>query len=265
MTAAVPTVDKTIEDLVLANSVLSYEGVLDAFGHVSARHPHHSEHYLLSRSRSPELVAPEDICEFDLTSNPVRDYQTSYYAERVIHGCIYQARPDVHAVCHLHAESVLPFANTGVPIRPVLHVGAVVGETVPIWDARDEFGDTNMLVSTLEQGHSLARTIGPHWAALLRRHGAVVVGRTIREVVFRAIHLKLNAEVQLQAAALGQISPLTAREIELSAEVNLRPMVQDRTWEYWTSRLPHPPRRGSGQGQAPAGRPAPTSPDEAAP
>lgn len=237
MTQDAGVLGRTLADLVLANRILSNEGVLDGFGHVSSRHPGVPERFLISRSRSPQFVGRDDICEFDSESRPVRDYGVPYYAERVIHGCVYKARPEVRAVCHLHAAPVLPFANTGVPIRPVLHVGAVIGFDVPFWDARDEFGDTDMLVATLDQGRSLARALGPNWTVLMRRHGAVVVGRSVREVVFRAINLKLNAEVQLQAQALGVLSPLTEVEVELSAEANLRPAVQDRTWEYWSSRL----------------------------
>jgi HCOMODA/2-hydroxy-3-carboxy-muconic semialdehyde decarboxylase len=201
------------------------------------RHPVHPDRYLLSRSRSPELVEADDICEFDMDSRPVRETGHRYYAERVIHGCLYAARPDVGAVCHLHAPSVLPFANTGIPIVPVLHVGAVLGFEIPFWDARDEFGDTDMLVSTLAQGHSLAAAAGSGWAVIMRRHGAVVAGVNVRDTVFRAINLKLNAEVQIQAQALGQISPLTRAEVEMSSSVNLKPVVQERTWEYWASRL----------------------------
>jgi HCOMODA/2-hydroxy-3-carboxy-muconic semialdehyde decarboxylase len=130
---------------------------------------------------------------------------------------------------------------------PVLHVGAVIGGEVPFWDARDEFGDTDMLVSTLAQAHSLARALGPHWVVILRRHGAVVVGRSLREVVFRAVHLKLNAEVQLQAQALGSLTTLSPKEIELSAEVNLRPTVQERLWDYWVLRLPECPEGRNGR------------------
>ena len=211
--------------------------VLDGFGHVSARHATDPDRFLISRSRSPQFVQPRDICEFNLDSCPVQDGGGPHYAERVIHGCVYRARPDVIAVCHLHAPSVLPFANSGTPIVPVLHLGALIGTCVTFWDARDGFGDTDMLVSTLEQGHSLARALGPHWAVLMRRHGAVVAGRSVREVVFRAVCLKLNAEVQLQTHALGGVSRLTEAEVELSAAANLRQSVQDRVWEYWSSRL----------------------------
>ena len=136
----------------LANRMLANEGVLDAFGHVSMRHPTDPGRYLLSRSRSPTLIEPSDILEFTLNSDPVATPTVQLYAERVIHGCIYQARPDVMAVCHHHAPTVMPFCIAGVPIVPVFHLGAAGGATVPFWNQRDEFGDTNMLVVKPEEG-----------------------------------------------------------------------------------------------------------------
>ena len=160
----------------LANRMLAHEGVLDAFGHVSMRHPGDPGRYLLSRSRSPGLIEPDDVLEFTLDSEPVKPPTAAHYAERVIHGCIYQARPEVMAVVHHHAPAVLPFCIAGVPIAPVFHLGAAGGETVPFWNQNDEFGDTNLLVVKPEEGQSLARALGPHNAVLLNNHGAVVVG-----------------------------------------------------------------------------------------
>ena len=98
------------------------------------------------------------------------------YAERVIHGCIYQARSDVMAVCHHHAAAVMPFCIAGKPIVPVFHLGAAIGEETPFWDQHDEFGDTNLLVVKPEEGRSLARALGRHSVVLMNRHGATVVG-----------------------------------------------------------------------------------------
>ena len=164
---------------------------------------------LLSRSRSPALIEAGDILEFTLDSEPVAPATVELYAERVIHGCIYQARPDVMAVCHHHAPAVMPFCVAGVPLVPVFHVAAVMGETVPFWDQRDEFGDSNLLVVTPEEGRSLARALGPHSAVLMRRHGATVVGAGVRELVFRSIAMCQNAEYQMRALALGSFGPLT--------------------------------------------------------
>ena len=144
----------------LANRMLANEGVLDAFGHVSVRHPRDPGRYLLARSRSPGLIEAADVLEFTLNSEPVEPPDTQLYAERVIHGCIYQVRPDVMAVCHHHAAPVMPFCIAGVELVPVFHVAAIMGESVPFWDQRDDFGDTNMLVVKPEEGRSLARALG---------------------------------------------------------------------------------------------------------
>src|SRR5205085_4789928 len=153
--------------------------------------------YLLSRSRSPGLIEADDVLEYTLDSVPVKEPTVSLYAERVIHGCIYQARPDVMAVVHHHAPAVLPFAIAGVPIVPVFHLGAAVGEDMPFWDQRDEFGDTNLLVVKPEEGRSLARALGKHPAVMMTHHGATVVGGDVRELVSRAIFMCQNAQYQL--------------------------------------------------------------------
>ena len=220
----------------LANRMLANEGVLDAFGHVSMRHPADPGRYLLSRSRSPALIEADDILEFTLDSEPVEPPTAQLYAERVIHGCIYQARPDVMAVCHHHAPPVMPFCITGVPLIPVIHVAAIMGDTVPFWDQRDDFGDSNLLVVKPEEGRSLARALGAHSAVLMRRHGATVVGHNVRELVFRSIAMCQNAEYQMRALALGSFGPLTPGETKLSAAVNLSPGPLSRAWDYWTAR-----------------------------
>ena len=151
-------------ELALANRIIAHEGVLDGFGHVSVRHPNDPGRYLLARSRSPELIEPDDLLEFTLDSQPVVPPKGDMYGERVIHGCIYQARPDVNAVCHHHSPSVLPFCVTGVALEPVFHMGPVMGQVVPLWDSRDEFGDTDLMVTKPDEGRSLAkRSVRTGW------------------------------------------------------------------------------------------------------
>jgi HCOMODA/2-hydroxy-3-carboxy-muconic semialdehyde decarboxylase len=226
-----------IEELCVANRILSHEGVLDAFGHVSVRHPTDPNRYLLARSRSPLLIEPDDILEYKLDSEPVKRTSVRLYSERVIHGCIYQARSDVMAVCHHHAPAVMPFCVSGKPIVPVFHVGATIGEQTPFWDQADEFGDTNLLVVKPEEGQSLARTLGRHWVVLMRRHGATVAGTTLKELVSRSIFLCQNAEYQMKAYLLGAPTPLRPGEIKLAGSINVMPSVVARTWEYWSMRL----------------------------
>ena len=220
-----------------ANRMIANEGVLDAFGHVTMRHPTDPNRYLMSRSRAPELVQPEDIHEFTLDSQIVKPIKERLYGERVIHGEIYKARPDVNAICHHHAASILPFCISGMELKPVYHLGATLGPRVPFWDSRDDFGDTTLIVAKPEEGASLARALGKNWIVLMRRHGATVAGTSLEELVFRTIYTARNAALQIEAYNLGWVSPLSAAETELAGEYNLKPGPVARAWEYWSVRL----------------------------
>ena len=173
-------VEAALADLVIANRILANEGVIDAFGHCSIRHPERDDRYFLARSRSPELVERGDILEFDLDSNPINPDGRTMYSERPIHGCIYKVRPEVKAVCHNHAHSLIPFGVTGSEIKPIWHVAGGIGAEVPVWDIREDFGDTDLLVTNNDLGGSLARKLGKNRCALMRGHGAVVVPRAGR-------------------------------------------------------------------------------------
>lgn len=224
-------------DTALGNRMLANEGVLDAFGHVSMRHPTNPNRYFLSRSRAPELVEPGDVLEYDLDSNPVKKTDQRLYAERVIHGEIYKARPDVMAVVHHHAMAMMPFCISGVELQPVMHLGAVIGHKVPMWDQYDEFGDTNLLLVKPEEGASLARSLGQAPLVLMKGHGATVVGSSIQELVFRAIYSCRNAECQFAAQMMGKVVPLRPGEVDKSSQINAMPTATFRTWEYWSVRL----------------------------
>jgi ribulose-5-phosphate 4-epimerase/fuculose-1-phosphate aldolase len=224
-------------ELAVANRILGHEGVIDAFGHVSLRHPDRPDRYLLSRSRAPALVEPDDILEFTLDSEPVEPPTVQLYAERVIHGEIYKARPDVIAVCHHHSAAIMPFAISGEAIVPVFHLGAAMGPVAPFWDSRDDFGDTNLLVVKPEEGASLARALGKHSMVLMRRHGATVVGASLRELVFRSIYSCDNARYLSEAKRLGNFGPLSPGEIAMAQELYARPNTHSRAWEYWAVRL----------------------------
>ncbi|MEP7029427.1 MAG: class II aldolase/adducin family protein [Pseudolabrys sp.] len=231
------SLDQAREQVARANRMIANEGVCDAFGHVTMRHPTDSGRYLMSHSRAPELVQPGDIHEFTLDSAIVKPIEARLYGERVIHGEIYKARPEVNAVCHHHSPSILPFCISGMELKPVYHLGATLGPAVPFWDSRDDFGDTTLIVAKPEEGASLARALGPNWIVLMRRHGATVAGISLEELTFRTIYTARNAAMQIQAHGLGHVSPLSPKETELAGEYNLRPSPVARAWEYWSVRL----------------------------
>jgi ribulose-5-phosphate 4-epimerase/fuculose-1-phosphate aldolase len=218
-----------IEDLVAANRILADHGVLDGYGHVSARHDRDPNRYLLSRSLAPALVTANDILEYDLDSNPIDDQDRTLYVERFIHGEIYKARPDVQAVVHNHSPAVIPFGVSTVPLRPLYHMAAFLWEGVPVFEIRDVAGMTDMLVRSPALGHALAQTLGSKAAALMRGHGAVVVSASIPEVVGRSIYLQMNAHLQAQAIALG--GPVTYLDPEEGRRVAVGGY--QRAWELW--------------------------------
>ena len=233
------TVETLIDDLLAANRILANEGVVDAFGHVSVRHPDNPNHYLLSCARSPELVAAGDILEHSLEGEPLSGQGKEPYTERFIHAAIYESRPDVQSVVHHHSHSVIPFGITGQKLRPVLHMCASIGQEVPLWDSQNNFGDTTLLVANMAMGRDFARVLGNHRCALMRGHGCSVVGGSIQAAVFVAIYLEVNAKLQLTASSLGSIKFLTAGEIEkINARMGLGQKGQgvQRAWEYWCRR-----------------------------
>lgn len=229
--------DDVRRELAIGNRMVANEGVLDAFGHVSMRHPDNPSRYFLSRSRSPELVEPGDLIEYDLDSQPVKKPDNTQYSERVIHGEIYKARPDVMSVCHHHSPAFMPLLTTGTDYVPIFHLGAVGGFKPPFWDQYDEFGDTDMLVKKPAEGASLARALGKHDMVLMKRHGVTAVGTSVKMCVFRSIYSSRNAEYQVDGMSLGKIDALRPGEVELAGKIANSTTGLDRAWEYWLQRL----------------------------
>jgi HCOMODA/2-hydroxy-3-carboxy-muconic semialdehyde decarboxylase len=219
-----------IEDLVAGNHILTQEGILDGYGHISVRHPRSQNRFLLARSVAPELVTPDDIIEYGLDGEPLAARGRTSYKERFIHSEVYRARPDVNAVVHCHTPSLIPFADSTVPLRPMYHQSAFLAAGVPVFEIRQAAGMTNMLVETAALGRALAKVLGDKPAVLMRGHGAVVTADTIPNVVGRSIYLDLNARIQAQAIALGgkitYIDPEEARKYAASDNYS-------RAWELW--------------------------------
>jgi ribulose-5-phosphate 4-epimerase/fuculose-1-phosphate aldolase len=242
-------------ELALANRIVANEGVIDAFGHVSMRHPDNPNRYLLSRSRAPELVTAEDFIEYDINSQPLRDPGVGQYSERVIHGEIYKARPEVNSVCHHHCPAFMPLLATGTDYMPIFHLGAVGGIRPPFWDQRDEFGDTNMLVVKPEEGASLARALGKHWMVLMMRHGVTVAGISVRDCVFRSVYSARNAEYQVRALTIGSdIATLSPGETKLAGQISAKTTGLMRSWEYWSMRIANKDRAAAAKTAKPASK-----------
>ena len=229
-----------VTELVVANRILANEDVVDAYGHVSVRNPDNPECFFLAHSKSPAMVEAADIVEHTLDGQAAKPEKRPLYLERFIHAAIYEARPDVIAVVHAHAEDVLPFTITKPPLKPVIHSGAFIGAEVPVWDIADEFGErTNLLVTNIAQGRGLARKLGKRNVALMRGHGFAAAARSLIDVVRMSVYLPRNARVQFKAMQLGDLKPLSQGEIDArAAGTGYKPDSPEtqRAWQYWAQR-----------------------------
>src|SRR5438445_10464853 len=224
------------EDIVIGSRILAEFGVLDGFGHVSARSPTNPNHFLMSRSLAPALVTADDIMEFDLDGDAVDARGRSLFLERFIHSEIYKARPDVMSVVHTHSPGVIPFGVSQVPLRAMFHNAAFLAAGTPVWDIRKEFGETDMLVRDPSRGKSLAQVLGDKPVVLMRGHGDVTVGPSVKMAVFRAYYTDVDARLQSQAVALGgEVNYLTPGEGAKADAVNA--VVIDRIWGLWKMRV----------------------------
>jgi HCOMODA/2-hydroxy-3-carboxy-muconic semialdehyde decarboxylase len=228
--------ERSIGDLVIANRILAKENVVDAYGHVSIRHPQKSDRYLLSRSLSPEFVTRSDIIEFKLDGEPVGDNRPGYL-ERYIHGAIYEARPDVKAVIHSHAEDILPFSISKTPMCCVAHVASDMGAKVPVWDIAEKFGDeTNLLVVNMAQGRDMARVLGGNSVVLMRGHGFSAAADGLLKLVRLSVYLPRNARILLAAMRMGEFKALSEGEIRTRNNFRAGSPEMQRGWEYWARR-----------------------------
>jgi HCOMODA/2-hydroxy-3-carboxy-muconic semialdehyde decarboxylase len=212
--------------------------VVDGFGHVSMRHPEAPDRYLMARAVAPALVIPDDILEYDLESNPINANGRGSFLERFIHGEIYKARPDVRSVVHSHSPSVIPFGLVRVPMRAMFHSAAFLAAGVPVFDIREKFGATDMLVSNPEKGFELAAVLGDKHVVLMRAHGSVACGPTLQTAVFRAVYTEVNARVQHWTTALdgsGPIASLDPEEGRLADVINQTAGM--RAWDLWRKQV----------------------------
>jgi ribulose-5-phosphate 4-epimerase/fuculose-1-phosphate aldolase len=221
-----------IDDLVAASRILAQHGVLDAYGHVSARSDKDPARSIMSRSLAPALVTAADLMELDVDSEPLPGDKRKGFLERYIHGEIYRARPEVMAVVHSHSPSVIPFGVTRTKLRPVYHMGSFLWSGAPVFDIRKVREENDLLIRDRPLGKALATTLSSHTCVLMRGHGMTVIGDGVQEAVFRSIYTEMNARLQLQATLLeGPIDFLSDEEGRRSTASNRGTI--ERPWELW--------------------------------
>ena len=235
-TSGGPVDRATLEDLAASSRILADQGVFDTAGHVSLRHPGHPDRFLMSRSLAPQMITADDIMEFDLDCNAIDPRGRNGFIERYLHGEIFRARPDVMAVAHSHSPSVIAFGLSGTPMQAMYHNAAFLAAGVPVFDIREKFGVTDIVINTAAKGAALAQVLADKPVALLRAHGMAAVGPTLPVAVFRAIFTVTSANIQHQALALG--GPLAVLDVEegrIADVVNVQTV--GRAWDLWKQRV----------------------------
>ena len=227
--------EEAIDKCLLANRILAYEGIIDAFGHVSVRNPENQNTFFQSCAKAPEVVERDDIIEIDLDGNVVTQTDKRPYGERVIHSYIFKARPDVNAISHSHPHALIPFASTNVSVKTMAHFSSMFFEGVPVYDDYDV--STGMLIATKQEGERLARVLGDKRGCLMRNHGCVVVGETTEIMVMSSVYLRDNAVIQFQAMQMGEYKSLTWEEGREAAIKQLGAGPVSRGWGYWVHRV----------------------------
>jgi HCOMODA/2-hydroxy-3-carboxy-muconic semialdehyde decarboxylase len=233
-------------DLVAGNRIFAHHNILDAYGHISMRDPKNPNQFIMSRNRAPEVVNEDDLMVFNFDGEVANaEDRRRPYQERFIHAAVYGARPDVHAVCHSHTPSIIPFGVTGIPLRPIFHQASALGANVPIWDLEDDFPEAaSMLVTSMEMGRSLAKTLGAGRIALMRGHGCVFVGRSVPNVVSFGIYaVDTNARMATLAHLMsgGKVKYLSDRFIQPrtapATESSAGEGYAGREWEAWCAQV----------------------------
>ncbi len=226
--------DDFIADLAAASRILADRGVVDAFGHVSHRHPDAPDRYFMSRSMAPALVTPDDIIEYSLDSVPCNAEGRGSFLERFIHGEIYKARPDLNSIVHSHSPSVIPFGLVDKKVQAMFHNAAFLAAGVPVFDISEKFGKTDMLVSDCPKGIAFAEVLGDRDVALMRAHGSVACGANLQLAVFRAVFTEVNARVQHWTVALSDGMPIAALDEEEGRLADVpNQMACMRSWDLW--------------------------------
>jgi HCOMODA/2-hydroxy-3-carboxy-muconic semialdehyde decarboxylase len=238
VTSVEPAVATLAQDIAVANRILADQQVLDAYGHVSARHPAIPGRFLMGRNLAPALVTAADIVEYDLDGNPIAaPANVTHFLERFIHAEIYRARDDVKAVVHTHSPAVIPFGVTKAPLKPMYHMSAFLAPGVPVFEIREAAGGmTNMLVGNSKLGKALAEALGDKNVVLMRGHGNVIVATSLPMAVFRAVYTETNARLQMQAIGIGgPINFLENEEGEKAMQV--LDQIHTRAWDLWKRKV----------------------------
>jgi len=218
---------KVMLETAAATRLLESEGILDYSGHVSTRIPERDAFVIQIGSTSRAEVSPESMLVVDYEGN-VLEGDGQPPSELPIHLEIFRARPDVQSVLHSHMELAIAFTMMeGVKLLPMRARASRWKSGIPIDPDPSH-------IKLREQGRSLARTLGPHHAVLMRAHGLCLVAETVRALFVDAVHFKENATALMQTLQAGaKPIPLTEAEIAQIEKMEMREWHIKKLWNYY--------------------------------
>ncbi|KAK5308234.1 hypothetical protein LTR99_001209 [Exophiala xenobiotica] len=244
---------KLYHDFIAGSHILHYHNVLDAFGHLSFRHPFRPEVFVMSRNAAPGTISSvDDLVEYDVeTAQPVQRDAPAGFLERCIHSECYRRYPGVQSVIHSHSEAVVPYTFSGVPMRPCYHMAGFLGTQTPVWDisdAQQPDDPSDLLVRNTHLGSSLAAAFADgavsadtptHAVVLMRGHGFTVLAESIEVCVMRAVYTQKNSAIQTTALTTRAAEPAANRAIkylsekEVEATGRMASLASRRSWDLW--------------------------------
>ena len=203
-------------DFITALRIISHEGLSDAFAHLSARVGDGKKMLFMPR-KSPVLVKSKDLFVVDFDK---------LVPQSTVHQAVYKARENAGAVIHFHSPAVVLLSVVGQTVQPMHNYSAIFYEGVPVFEGTGQ-------VESPERAGEIAQLLGTAKAVILRGHGAVVVGQSIREACILALYLEESARLQVEALKLGTPKFVSRQEAERIAKRTFKPASTERAWEHY--------------------------------
>ena len=219
------------EEVAACTLLLNDLEILGYSGHVSALLADRKSFLIQPVDQSRASLRPDDllICDLDgkVLVGPAGQKPPS---ELYIHSEIFRARPDVAAVAHFHHDLTTVFTLVeGVELRPIKNHAVRWTSGIPVHPDPSHVSDPAL-------GRALAKSLGPHHAALIRAHGEVVAAENVRALLIDCVHFVENAETMYRAAALGPVKALKAEEVTAFLDDFDRDRHVAKLWKYYVGR-----------------------------
>jgi len=225
--AALSAAGKAALETAAVTRLLVEEGILDYSGHIATRIPGRDAFVIQIGSNSRAELTPEAMLVVD-HQGEVLEGEGQPPSELPIHLEILKSRPDVQAVLHSHMELAIAFTMmAGVTLVPMRARASRWKSGIPTHPDPSH-------IKLTEQGRDLAKTLGPHHAALMRAHGIVLVAESVRALFIDAVHFKENAKALMEVLQAGaKPLPLTEAEIAQIERMEMREWHIKKLWSYY--------------------------------